>query len=322
MTRRVPELYKAFPEAVCFMHPDDATELKLRRGDEVKVPSRRGYIRTRVETRGRNKPPRGVVFVPWFDEIAADQQGDARRHRSDLAADRLQEMRRAHRAAWRRHDRTIRVSRRSRRCSPRVRARCWRRRSVRAARPNAAQRGRAGGADDADAQHGREGDAQLSRTAAGDPAYDRGLPDRPQRQQMPVVPCARPHRRSRRRRWSASRTSWTATASSLLRYRRAGSSAPSATCRSSDAKPPVTNDFVDIDSLLSRTAPGGRTMSGARRDAVRRGWARVRSFVVELWHVLLWPSSVFGLGVLVLAGFVAGDHLLGRLQHRAGTHKH
>jgi nitrate reductase NapA len=68
MTRRVPELYKAFPEAVCFMHPDDAAELKLRRGDEIKVQSRRGYIRTRVETRGRNKTPRGLVFVPWFDE--------------------------------------------------------------------------------------------------------------------------------------------------------------------------------------------------------------------------------------------------------------
>jgi nitrate reductase NapA len=68
MTRRVPELYKAFPEAVCFMHPDDAAELKLRRGDEVKVQSRRGYIRSRVETRGRNKMPRGFVFVPWFDE--------------------------------------------------------------------------------------------------------------------------------------------------------------------------------------------------------------------------------------------------------------
>ena len=39
-----------------------------RRGDEVKVQSRRGYIRTRVETRGRNKTPRGLVFVPWFDE--------------------------------------------------------------------------------------------------------------------------------------------------------------------------------------------------------------------------------------------------------------
>ena len=104
MTRRVPELYKAFPEAVCFMHPDDAAELKLRRGDEVKVQSRRGFIRTRVETRGRNKTPRGLVFVPWFDESAAHQQGDARRDRPDLAADRLQEMRRADRAGVRRHD--------------------------------------------------------------------------------------------------------------------------------------------------------------------------------------------------------------------------
>jgi len=68
MTRRVPELYKAFPEAVCFMHPDDASEAKLRRGDEVKVVSRRGFIRARVETRGRDRPPRGLVFVPWFDE--------------------------------------------------------------------------------------------------------------------------------------------------------------------------------------------------------------------------------------------------------------
>src|SRR4029078_1541226 len=67
MTRRVPELYRACPNAVVFMHRDDAAELKLRRGDEVKVASRRGYIRTRVETRGRNKTPRGVVFVPWFD---------------------------------------------------------------------------------------------------------------------------------------------------------------------------------------------------------------------------------------------------------------
>jgi len=68
MTRRVPELYRSFPDAVVFMHPDDAAALKLRRGDEVKVQSRRGFIRTRVETRGRNKMPRNVVFVPWFDE--------------------------------------------------------------------------------------------------------------------------------------------------------------------------------------------------------------------------------------------------------------
>ncbi len=67
MTQRVPELFKAFPDAVCFMHPDDAEALGVRRGDEVRVQSRRGEIRTRVETRGRNKPPQGLVFVPWFD---------------------------------------------------------------------------------------------------------------------------------------------------------------------------------------------------------------------------------------------------------------
>lgn len=67
MTQRVPELYKAFPDAICFMHPDDARESGLRRGDKVKVASSRGSVITRVETRGRNKPPKGLVFVPWFD---------------------------------------------------------------------------------------------------------------------------------------------------------------------------------------------------------------------------------------------------------------
>ena len=67
MTGRVPELFRAFPNAVVFMHPDDAAKRSLRRGDEVAVESRRGRMLTRVETRGRNKPPPGVVFVPWFD---------------------------------------------------------------------------------------------------------------------------------------------------------------------------------------------------------------------------------------------------------------
>jgi len=67
MTMRVPELYKAFPGARCFMHPQDALERGLRRGSEVRVVSRRGEVVTRVETRGRNRPPRGLVFVPWFD---------------------------------------------------------------------------------------------------------------------------------------------------------------------------------------------------------------------------------------------------------------
>jgi len=67
MTRRVPELYRAFPNAVCFMHPEDARAMGLRRGVEVEVVSRRGRMRTRIETRGRDTPPRGLVFVPWFD---------------------------------------------------------------------------------------------------------------------------------------------------------------------------------------------------------------------------------------------------------------
>jgi nitrate reductase (cytochrome) len=67
MTMRVPELYRSFPSAVIFMNPDDAKARGLKRGDEVRVVSRRGEMRTRVETRGRNRMPKGVVFVPWFD---------------------------------------------------------------------------------------------------------------------------------------------------------------------------------------------------------------------------------------------------------------
>jgi cytochrome c-type protein NapC len=48
-------------------------------------------------------------------------------------------------------------------------------------------------------------------------------------------------------------------------------------------------------------------MSTADGAAPRPGFfARVWNFAVELWGVLVRPSSVFGLGVLVMAGFVAG----------------
>ncbi|RTZ58399.1 MAG: periplasmic nitrate reductase subunit alpha [Gammaproteobacteria bacterium] len=67
MTRRVPELYRAVPDAVIFMNPDDARKRGLQRGMPAKVISRRGEITARVETRGRNKPPQGLIFVPWFD---------------------------------------------------------------------------------------------------------------------------------------------------------------------------------------------------------------------------------------------------------------
>ncbi|QWV16448.1 nitrate reductase catalytic subunit NapA [Stutzerimonas zhaodongensis] len=67
MTQRVDELHRAVPDALVYMHPDDARELKARRGSVVKVISRRGEMQARIETRGRNKPPKGLIFVPFFD---------------------------------------------------------------------------------------------------------------------------------------------------------------------------------------------------------------------------------------------------------------
>ncbi len=68
MTRRVPELHRSVTHAVLFMHPDDAEARKLHRGQTVKVVTRRGEVVTRIETRGRNKVPKGLVFIPFFDE--------------------------------------------------------------------------------------------------------------------------------------------------------------------------------------------------------------------------------------------------------------
>ena len=67
MTQRVDELHQAVPDALVYMHPDDARDLKARRGSVVKVISRRGEMQARIETRGRNKPPKGLIFVPFFD---------------------------------------------------------------------------------------------------------------------------------------------------------------------------------------------------------------------------------------------------------------
>ena len=67
MTRRVPELYRAMPHAKVYMNKNDARKRGLRNGQKVKVKTRRGEIVARVETRGRNQPPEGLIFIPWFD---------------------------------------------------------------------------------------------------------------------------------------------------------------------------------------------------------------------------------------------------------------
>ncbi len=68
MTRRVPELHRAVPYAVIWLHPADAKARDLRDGDAAWVESRRGRVRAIVRVGGRNRVPRGLVFVPWFDE--------------------------------------------------------------------------------------------------------------------------------------------------------------------------------------------------------------------------------------------------------------
>ena len=49
------------------MHPKDAKKRRLRSGAKIKIQTRRGEVLSRVETRGRNTPPEGLVFFPWFD---------------------------------------------------------------------------------------------------------------------------------------------------------------------------------------------------------------------------------------------------------------
>ncbi|EAJ5672927.1 periplasmic nitrate reductase subunit alpha [Campylobacter lari] len=68
MTMRVPELFRAVPEALCYMNEDDAKAMRINQGDIVWVESRRGKVKARVDFRGRNKPSKGLVYVPWFDE--------------------------------------------------------------------------------------------------------------------------------------------------------------------------------------------------------------------------------------------------------------
>jgi nitrate reductase NapA len=68
MTGRVPELKRAYPSAVCEMHPDDAKKLGIKNLQKVKVSSRRGTIILPVNLSGRGKAEKGNIFVAFFDE--------------------------------------------------------------------------------------------------------------------------------------------------------------------------------------------------------------------------------------------------------------
>jgi len=68
MTRRIPQLRRAMPTAYVEMHPEDASQLGLRTGDRARIVTRRGSVTLPVWVGGRGQPPRGTLFVPFFDE--------------------------------------------------------------------------------------------------------------------------------------------------------------------------------------------------------------------------------------------------------------
>jgi nitrate reductase NapA len=68
MTRRVPILHKAAPESYVEINPDDAANLGITNDAKVKVSSRRGSVVMKASINGRGRPPKGMVFVPFFDE--------------------------------------------------------------------------------------------------------------------------------------------------------------------------------------------------------------------------------------------------------------
>jgi nitrate reductase NapA len=68
MTRRIPQLHKAMPSAYVEMHPEDAQARNITNGSRVVIRSRRGALTLQAWIDGRGRPPRGTVFVPFFDE--------------------------------------------------------------------------------------------------------------------------------------------------------------------------------------------------------------------------------------------------------------
>ena len=68
MTRRVPVLHQAVPNAYAELHPADAKALNVKNGESVRLVSRRGQIVLPASVNERGQPTRGQVFVPFFDE--------------------------------------------------------------------------------------------------------------------------------------------------------------------------------------------------------------------------------------------------------------
>ncbi|MEQ1690127.1 MAG: molybdopterin-dependent oxidoreductase [Gemmatimonas sp.] len=68
ITQRIPTLHRAVPRAYVEINGDDATRLRIRDRDLVRLTSRRGAIELEARIEYRSQPQRGTLFVPSFDE--------------------------------------------------------------------------------------------------------------------------------------------------------------------------------------------------------------------------------------------------------------
>jgi nitrate reductase (cytochrome) len=68
MTMRVSQLSGSMPHSYVEINPEDAAERGIVNGEMVVVESRRGKTTLPAWINGRGKPPRGTVFVPFFDQ--------------------------------------------------------------------------------------------------------------------------------------------------------------------------------------------------------------------------------------------------------------
>ncbi len=76
-SNRSPTTQRLVPEMYVEIHPDDATDLKIKDGDKVKLITRRGSFEARASVGtntlikpARNNVPRGYMFSPWNLSVA------------------------------------------------------------------------------------------------------------------------------------------------------------------------------------------------------------------------------------------------------------
>src|SRR5262249_3224197 len=145
---------------------------------------------------------------------------------------------------------------------------------------------------------------QLSGTAATHSARDRGLSDRSQRQQVPVLPCARAHRRI-----AGANGVDHALHGPRRPVPRLGLAAPlllHEVPRPAAGREAAAAERLRRHRYAAQPCAARRAAMTAMDEAPAKARRGIVAFALELRDVLHRPSSVFGLGVLVLAGFVAG----------------